>query len=120
LSRIFIVHDVRGERRLGEADLPLTLGGTASGDIVLPDFPADAVIAYIALAEGHLYIQPVTDAAVQLFHNHEFLTGSTWLKSGDEVLQTFVTERHRIVSTSIEISPTYIGFGESVISAIML
>ena len=114
MSRIFIVHDVRGERRLGEADLPLTLGGTAGGDIVLPDFPADAVIGYIALAEGHLYIQPATDAAVQLFHNHEFLTGSTWLKSGDEVQigdtvlqwrvqgdQVFVTTRRHVATATL-------------------
>jgi formylglycine-generating enzyme required for sulfatase activity len=85
LSRLFVIHDVHGERRLDESDLPLSVGGTAAGDIVLPDVAADVVVAHIAINESHPYIQPAADAAVKLFHNHEFLNGSTWLKSGDEV-----------------------------------
>jgi formylglycine-generating enzyme required for sulfatase activity len=85
LSRLFVIHDVRGERRLDESDLPLSVGGTAAGDIVLPDVAAEVVVAHIAIAESHPYIQPAADATEQLFHNHEFLNGSTWLKSGDEV-----------------------------------
>ena len=84
MSRIFIIQDARGENRLDETALPLTLGGTAQGGIVMPGVPADAVIAHIALSEGHAYIQPADDS-LQLFHNHEHLTASTWLKSGDEV-----------------------------------
>jgi formylglycine-generating enzyme required for sulfatase activity len=52
--------------------------------VVLPGIPADAVLAWIALAEGHAYIQPADDA-VELFHNHERVTASSWLKSGDQV-----------------------------------
>jgi len=84
LSRVFYIHDERGERRLDEAALPLKLGGSLQGDIVMPATPADQLLAYIAHSEGHVYIQPA-DSAVRLFHNHVRLSASTWLKSGDEV-----------------------------------
>ena len=108
MNRIFIIQDARGESRLGETDLPLTVGGAAQADIVMPDVPDDTVIAHIALSEGHAFIQPA-DSDVQLFHNHETLQDSTWLKSGDEVQtgaavlswrvqgdQVFVATRQRV------------------------
>ena len=114
MSRIFIIQDVRGESRLGETDLPLTVGGTAQGDIVMPDVTADAVIAHIALSEGYAFIQPADGSVVQLFHNHEYLQASTWLKSGDEVQagdavlhwrvqgdQVFVTTRRRVAELAL-------------------
>jgi len=86
LSRIYIVQDARGERRLGEVDLPLPVGGTEQGGIVLPELPDDAVVAHIGLADGHAFIQPAqTQTGPRLFHNHEHLTASKWLKSGDVV-----------------------------------
>lgn len=113
MSRVFIIQDARGESRLDEAALPLAVGGTLQGDIVLPGVPADAVIAHIALADGHAFIQPADDG-MQLFHNHEHLTGSTWLKSGDEVQaadaalywrvqgdQVFVTARRRVAAATL-------------------
>jgi formylglycine-generating enzyme required for sulfatase activity len=113
LSRIYIIQDVRGETRLGEADLPLVVGGAGQGDIVLPGVPADAVIAHIALAESYAYIQPADDN-VELFHNHEILNGSKWLKSGDEVQagdatlhwrvqgdQVFVSVRRRVATATL-------------------
>ena len=66
MSRLFVIHDVRGERRLDESDLPLSVGGTAAGDIVLPDVAAGVVVAHIAIAESHPYIQPAADAAVAI------------------------------------------------------
>jgi formylglycine-generating enzyme required for sulfatase activity len=84
LSRVYFIHDTRGERRVAEADLPLCVGGAQHGDVVLPEVSADAVFGYIALADGHAYIQPA-DAEATLFHNHELLTDSRWLKSGDQV-----------------------------------
>jgi formylglycine-generating enzyme required for sulfatase activity len=84
LSRVYFIHDARGERCVAEADLPLCIGGERHGNVVLPEVPAESVIAYIALADGHAYIQPA-DAGVPLFHNHELLTDSRWLKSGDQV-----------------------------------
>ena len=116
MSRVFVILDARGESRLDEAALPLTVGGMSRGDIVMPGVPAEAVIAHIALSEGHVYIQPADDS-VQLFHNHEHLTGSTWLKSGDEVQagdamlhwrvqgdQVSIATQHR-VATAILVPP---------------
>jgi formylglycine-generating enzyme required for sulfatase activity len=115
LSRLYLVSDAQGERRFSEVDLPLCVGGAQHGDVVLPDASADAVAAYIAVAEGHAYIQPADDAS-QLFHNHERLTESRWLKSGDRLQlgdalldwrvqgdQVFVTVRHR--TDSVQPSP---------------
>jgi formylglycine-generating enzyme required for sulfatase activity len=84
LSRVYFIHDARGERRVTADDLPLCVGGKVHGDVVLPQASADAVLAYIALADGHAYIQPAANA-VSLFHNHEQLTESRWLKSGDQI-----------------------------------
>ena len=84
MSRVYIIHDARGERRLGTQDLPLSVGGAEQGGIVLPGLPAAAIVAHIGLADGHAFIQP-TQSDVQLFHNHEHLTASKWLKSGDLV-----------------------------------
>ena len=113
MSRVFIIQDARGESQLGEAALPLVVGGAEQGDIVVPGVSAAAVIAHIALAEGHAYIQPADDS-VQLFHNHEVLTGSKWLKSGDEVQmgdatlhwrvqgdQVFVSVRRRVAAATL-------------------
>jgi len=84
VSRVYFIHDANGERRGSEADLPLSVGGSERGDIVLPGVPAGAVVAYIALAEGHVYLQPADDTRL-LFHNHERLVASKWLKSGDQI-----------------------------------
>jgi len=84
LSRVYFIHDTHGERQLREQDLPLAIGGAEQGGIVLPGMPAADVVAYIGLDAGHAFIQPVT-AETQLFHNHEHLAASKWLKSGDVV-----------------------------------
>lgn len=84
MSRVFFIKDARGEHRAAEGDLPLTLGGSQSSDVLWPGMPDDSVIAYIALADGHAFIQPA-DPSYALFHNHERVTDSTWLKSGDQV-----------------------------------
>jgi formylglycine-generating enzyme required for sulfatase activity len=115
LSRVYFIHDTRGERRVAEADLPLCVGGAQHGDVVLPGVSADAVFAYIALADGHAYIQPA-GAEATLFHNHELLSDARWLKSGDQVQagealldwtvkgdQVFVTARLR--PAMVDLSP---------------
>jgi formylglycine-generating enzyme required for sulfatase activity len=84
LSRVYFIHDARGQRRLDEQELPLSIGGPEQGGIVLPGLPAAAVVAHIGLADGHAFIQPA-QTQTQLFHNHEHLTASKWLKSGDVV-----------------------------------
>jgi formylglycine-generating enzyme required for sulfatase activity len=115
LSRLYLVSDAQGERRFSDVDLPLRVGGAQHADVVLPDVSADAVAASIAVADGHAYIQPADDAS-QLFHNHERLTESRWLKSGDRLQlgdalldwrvqgdQVFVTVRQR--TDSVQASP---------------
>ncbi|MGB5443116.1 MAG: PEGA domain-containing protein, partial [Gammaproteobacteria bacterium] len=84
MSRVYFIHDADGERRLDEQDLPLRVGGAEQGGIVLPGLPAAAVVAHIGLDKGHAFIQPAQSDAT-LFHNHEHLTASKWLKAGDVV-----------------------------------
>lgn len=84
MSRVFFIDAAAGEQRAGVSDFPLSVGGSAQCAVVLPGVPADAVLAWIALAEGHAYIQPADDT-VELFHNHERVSSSSWLKSGDQV-----------------------------------
>ncbi|MGB5177427.1 MAG: PEGA domain-containing protein [Gammaproteobacteria bacterium] len=84
MSRLFFVQDARGERQLDEQALPLSVGGEAAADIVMPGVPADRLVAYIATADGHAYVQAADDSS-QVFHNHERLNGSSWMKSGDEI-----------------------------------
>ncbi|MBT8073431.1 MAG: SUMF1/EgtB/PvdO family nonheme iron enzyme [Xanthomonadales bacterium] len=83
MRRVFFIDNVSGVRRVEAADFPLAIGG-AGADISLPGLPAGTVVAHIALADGHAYLQPA-DADVELFHNHEFIDTSAWLKSGDRV-----------------------------------
>ncbi len=83
MKRIYFIETADGERRLDQDDFPLSIGGPGS-DITLQDVSAKNVLAHIALSSGHAYIQPDSDT-VELFHNHEHITSSTWLKSGDRV-----------------------------------
>jgi formylglycine-generating enzyme required for sulfatase activity len=84
VNRVYLINDLRGTRRVDAAQLPLSLGGAAVADIVLPGSPADFIAAYIALADGHAYLQPATTDGL-LFHNHRRVCESVWLKSGDQV-----------------------------------
>jgi formylglycine-generating enzyme required for sulfatase activity len=84
VSRVYYIHDARGERELAEADLPLAVGGRNGGDVVIAGVDDDSVLAYIALSEGHAYIQPA-EGSDGLYHNHERVTESRWLKSGDRL-----------------------------------
>ena len=84
MSRVYRILDARGERDLQDTDLPLTIGGATVAGIVLPDFDADRQAAYLALSDGHVYLQPA-DGDTVVFHNHERLQASAWLKSGDLV-----------------------------------
>jgi formylglycine-generating enzyme required for sulfatase activity len=84
VSRVYFVNDRQGARRVDALQLPLSLGGADVADIVLPGTPPGLVVAYVALSDGHAYLQPATlDAA--LFHNHRQVRESVWLKSGDQV-----------------------------------
>ena len=84
MSRVYFIQDGRDERRLTDQDMPLSIGGEQHDDIMLPGLPNPSVVAHIGLADGHAFIQPA-QTEIPLFHNHEHLTASTWLKSGDRV-----------------------------------
>ncbi len=83
MKRVFFIETATGKRRLGESDFPLSVGGTGA-DIVLEETLADRLVAHIALSGGHAYVQPAS-TGIELFHNHEYIDTSTWLKSGDRV-----------------------------------
>ncbi|RLA34818.1 MAG: hypothetical protein DRR03_06250, partial [Gammaproteobacteria bacterium] len=80
MSRLDFLQATRGDRQGAETALPLPVGGEAPADLVGPGLEPGTVAAYIALSDGHPYLQP-GDEAVSLFHNHERVTGSCWLKS---------------------------------------
>jgi formylglycine-generating enzyme required for sulfatase activity len=84
MSRVYFIRDARGEHRANEADLPLRVGGSERADVVLSDPSVERIVALIAVSEGHPYIQPADDG-VALYHNHERLSSSAWLKSGDQI-----------------------------------
>jgi len=84
LKREYFITDALAERQVTEADLPLRVGGKEQGGIVIPGVADERLFAFIALSDGHAYIQPAGDNS-SLFHNDERLTDSVWLKSGDRV-----------------------------------
>ena len=86
MSRLYVIRDGGGERRLGDDALPLQIGGPGA-DVVVPGCQAGRIAAYVALSDGHAYVQSSPGGAgeVDLFLNHERLTGSAWLKSGDAI-----------------------------------
>jgi formylglycine-generating enzyme required for sulfatase activity len=107
---VYYIRDVRGERVLTGADMPLAVGGEGRGDVVIAGVGRDSVLAYIALSEGHAFIQPAENAA-ELYHNHERFTESRWLKSGDQiqagesVLHWMVQGDQVVISVQRHVSP---------------
>ena len=84
MSRDYFIHDALGRRRVGEMALPLRIGGARQAGIVIPDAPDDDLYAFIALHEGHAYVQPAGESG-DIYLNDERLTASAWLKSGDRI-----------------------------------
>ena len=84
MKRDYFIYDADSEGKLTELELPIRVGGTKQTGIVIPGIADDQLIALIALADGHAYIQP-TESDLTIFHNDERLTDSAWLKSGDRV-----------------------------------
>lgn len=103
MSRVFLIHDGRGDRRLDETALPLSIGGSAHDGITLPDWPEQAPAAHIGLSEGHAFIQPA-HADLPLFHNHEHLVASRWLKSGDVIEIADSIVRWTVLGDQVEIT----------------
>jgi formylglycine-generating enzyme required for sulfatase activity len=84
LNRDYFLYVAGGQGKLSELELPLRLGGKEKAGIVIPGIADDQIVAIIALADGHAYLQP-TESAPTIFHNDERLRDSVWLKSGDRV-----------------------------------
>lgn len=82
MSRLYFIQDEHGTHRLENQAMPLVVGNTEEATIKLADVPEGLIVAYIAEADGHPYIQPAqTQQAI--FHNHRHISESSWLKSGD-------------------------------------
>lgn len=84
MKRDYFLYDAAGQVKLDELELPVRVGGIKFCGIVIPNIEDDQLIATIALADGHAYIQPA-ESAPAVFHNDERLSDSVWLKSGDRV-----------------------------------
>jgi formylglycine-generating enzyme required for sulfatase activity len=69
-------------RRFGEADFPLTVGGTGA-DIVVPGVAGEDPAAFLALDEGELYAQPRSGERLSLAGRP--IAASQWLRDGDEL-----------------------------------
>jgi hypothetical protein len=77
-----ILRDPLGERTLAAADFPLSVGGPGS-TIVLPGSDG-ATLAWLALHDGQLYLEPVAGTDPPLC-NGAPLARSSWLRAGDVV-----------------------------------
>ncbi|MCP4009415.1 MAG: hypothetical protein GY726_07865, partial [Proteobacteria bacterium] len=84
MNREYFIDDGLGQRRVTESALPLNIGGKNQGGIVLPGVSGDQIDAYLAVSDGHVYLQPAS-AESPVFLNDERLSDSAWLKSGDRV-----------------------------------
>lgn len=77
-----ILRDPLGERALTAADFPVSLGGPGH-TVVLPG--ADpGTLAWIALHDGQLFLQPVEGSAAPLCNGLP-VTRPTWLREGDVI-----------------------------------
>jgi formylglycine-generating enzyme required for sulfatase activity len=75
-----VLREPLGERAFAAGDFPVSIGGPGS-DVVVPARSAGP-IAWVALQDGQLFVQPADDDA-SVLHNGSRITGSTWLRSGD-------------------------------------
>jgi formylglycine-generating enzyme required for sulfatase activity len=77
-----ILRDPLGERPLAAADFPVSLGGPGH-TVVLPG-AADGTLAWIALHDGQLFLQPAEGREAPLV-NGAPVARATWLREGDVV-----------------------------------
>ena len=82
MNRITLIRDPQGEHRFHPEDYPLTIGGGAGAALRIPG--EDKPVAFIGQEQGHAFVQPA-DGATPVWHNHQHLGSSVWLKSGDRL-----------------------------------
>jgi formylglycine-generating enzyme required for sulfatase activity len=75
-----ILREPLGERPFASGDFPVSIGGAGS-DVVVPA-RSTGPIAWLAMQDGQLFVQPADDEA-SVLHNGARITGSTWLRNGD-------------------------------------
>ncbi len=80
MDRLFEITGKDFSASFSGRDLPLRIGGRGS-HIPLPQLRQDACL--IGEIDGYLFLQPISER-VDIFHNHERIKGSVWIKSGDE------------------------------------
>jgi formylglycine-generating enzyme required for sulfatase activity len=78
-----ILRDPLGERTLAATDFPVSIGGPGR-TVVLPGAGA-ATLAWIALHDGQLYLQPEAGAVEAPLCNGAPVTRATWLRAGDVI-----------------------------------
>jgi formylglycine-generating enzyme required for sulfatase activity len=78
-----ILRDPLGERPLAATDFPVSIGG-AGQTIVLPGAGAGA-LAWIALHDGQLFLQPEANVTAAPLCNGAPVTRATWLRAGDVI-----------------------------------
>ncbi len=78
-----ILRDPLGERSLTATDFPVSIGG-AGQTVVLPGAGAGA-LAWIALHDGQLFLQPDASGAEPPLCNGAPVTRATWLRAGDVI-----------------------------------
>lgn len=77
-----ILRDPLGERALSAADFPLSVGGP--GHTVVMPGAGEGALAWIALHDGQLYLQPASGREAPLV-NGAPAARATWLREGDVV-----------------------------------
>lgn len=100
MNRITLIRDGAGERRYQLADYPLNIGGK---DAAIPVPGHDLPVAYIGQQKGHPFVQPAA-SGVPIWHNHEQVIQSTWLKSGDQLQIDRVTVFWQVQGDQIVVS----------------
>ena len=81
MKRTILVRDAAGERCYPPDAYPLALGGDGA-DVALGG--GERVLAYIGSERDHPFVQPADEQSL-VWHNHQQLQGSAWLKSGDQL-----------------------------------
>ena len=82
MSRLFEIIGLEQVTRLDGPSLPLTIGNGEADHVRLPG--DGGALAWVGESRGHLFLQPAEGLpSGVLCHNDQFVTGSTWIKSGD-------------------------------------
>ncbi|MGB1110180.1 MAG: PEGA domain-containing protein [Gammaproteobacteria bacterium] len=81
MIRTITIRGRGGEQTLTDNAFPLALGGP---DAVVDIAASEEALAYIGEDRGHVFVQAV-QTQTPVWHRHEQLSGSAWLKSGDTV-----------------------------------